>query len=243
MARARRLASATQRRANRSMTGHDRILRASRVSPQQHPAVGAGQFNPARRQARTRRHGLMTISPRVTAFEGELAIRGGRPVRDTYLPYGHQTIGEDDLAAVAAVLKSDWLTTGPKVAEFEQAFARAVGAREAVAVNSGTAALHAAMHALKIGPGDEVIVPSITFAATANAVLYCGATPVFGDVERTTLCISPASVADRITQRTRAVIAVDYAGQPCDYDALRSVTSGGEIRIVSDACHALGAKY
>jgi perosamine synthetase len=185
----------------------------------------------------------MTISPRVTAFEGELAIRGGRPVRDTYLPYGHQTIGEDDLAAVAAVLKSDWLTTGPKVAEFEQAFARAVGAREAVAVNSGTAALHAAMHALKIGPNDEVIVPAITFAATANAVVYMGGTPVFADVDPDTLLVTAESVARLITPKTRAIVAVDYAGQPAEYDALRALAAKHSLPIVADACHAIGGSY
>jgi perosamine synthetase len=182
-------------------------------------------------------------SPRVTAIEGELAIRGGRPVRDTYLPYGHQTIGEDDLAAVAAVLKSDWLTTGPKVAEFEQAFARAVGAREAVAVNSGTAALHAAMHALKIGPNDEVIVPAITFAATANAVVYMGGTPVFADVDPDTLLVTAEAVARLITSKTRAIVAVDYAGQPAEYDELRALAARHSLPIVADACHAIGGSY
>ena len=123
-------------------------------------------------------------------------------------------------------LVSGWLTTGPRVAEFEQAFAAHVGAREGVAVNSGTAALHCAMRALGVGPGDEVIVPAITFAASANAALYEGATPVFADVEPDTLLIDPASVAKRITPRTRAIVAVDYAGQPADYDALRGAGQG-----------------
>ena len=185
----------------------------------------------------------MTISPRTTASEGELAIRGGRPVRETYLPYGHQTIDDDDLAAVTAVLKSAWLTTGPTVAEFERAFARAVGAQEAVAVNSGTAALHAAMHALGIGPGHEVIVPCITFAATANAVVYMGGTPVFADVDPDTLLVTAESVARLITPRTRAIVAVDYAGQPAEYDALRTLSARHALPLVADAAHALGGSY
>ncbi|MCA9049826.1 MAG: DegT/DnrJ/EryC1/StrS aminotransferase family protein, partial [Planctomycetaceae bacterium] len=139
------------------------------------------------------------------------------------IPYGRQTIDDDDVAAVVETLRSDWLTTGPKVAEFERAVAEYVGAEHAVAVNSGTAALHAMMAALRIGPGDEVIVPALTFAATANCVAYQGATPVFADVNSSTLLVSPQSVTDRITERTRAVVAVDYAGQPCDYAALQAV--------------------
>ncbi|MBW3590793.1 MAG: aminotransferase class I/II-fold pyridoxal phosphate-dependent enzyme, partial [Actinobacteria bacterium] len=116
-------------------------------------------------------------------------MEGGAPVRAELLPYGRQWIDDDDVAAVAAVLRSDWLTTGPVVPEFEHAFAVSCEAAEAVAVSSGTAALHAAMHALALGPGDEVIVPSMTFAASANAALYVGATPVFADVEPGTLLL------------------------------------------------------
>jgi perosamine synthetase len=185
----------------------------------------------------------MTTSHPTQAREGELAIRGGQPVRESYLPYGRQTIDDDDRAAVAAVLKSDWLTTGPKVAEFEQAFALAVGAREAVAVNSGTAALHAAMHALGIGPGDEVIVPSITFAATANAVVYLGGTPVFADVDPDTLLITAETAGRCLTERTQAIVAVDYAGQAAEYDSLRALAAKHALPLVSDACHALGGSY
>jgi perosamine synthetase len=160
-----------------------------------------------------------------------------------HLPYGRQTIEDADLAAVAEVLRGDWLTTGPKVAEFERAVAGFTGAAEAVAVNSGTAALHCAMAALNVGPGDEVIVPAITFAATANCVAYRGGTPVFADVDPDTLLIDPASVEARLTARTKAVIAVDYAGQPCDYNALREITSRRGLALVADACHALGATY
>src|SRR6185437_12763311 len=124
-----------------------------------------------------------------------------------------------------------------------QTFAARVGAREGVAVNSGTAALHCAMRALGVGPGDEVIAPAITFAASANAALYEGAKPVFADIEPATLLIDPASVARALTPRTRAIVAVDYAGQPADYDALRVLAAPRGIKIVADACHAPGATY
>ena len=160
-----------------------------------------------------------------------------------FLPYGRQEIGDADVKAVVEALTSDWLTTGPRVAQFERAFADFCGASEAVAVNSGTAALHAAMRALNLKRGDEVIVPAMTFAATANAVIYEGATPVFADVEADTLLINPASVASRMTACTKAIVAVDYAGQPADYDALRAIGRRRGIRVVADACHAPGAAY
>jgi perosamine synthetase len=150
-----------------------------------------------------------------------LALDGGSPVRDSLLPYGRHSVTDDDVAAVEAALRSDWLTTGPRVAEFEDVLAAATGASHAVAISNGTAALHALMAGIGIGPGDEVVVPVITFAATANAVLYCGGKPVFADVDPETLLMDPDSVAAAISDRTRAVIAVDYAGQPADYDALR----------------------
>jgi len=159
------------------------------------------------------------------------------------IPYGRQWLDEDDIAAVGAVLRSDWLTTGPKVGEFEAAFAQAVGAKYAVAVSSGTAALHAAMFALGIGQDDEVIVPAMTFAATANCVVYQGGNPVFADVAPDTLLLDPVAVAAKITRRTRAVIAVDYAGQPCDYDALREIAARHGLALVADACHSLGGSY
>ncbi|HEY7545694.1 MAG TPA: UDP-4-amino-4,6-dideoxy-N-acetyl-beta-L-altrosamine transaminase [Blastocatellia bacterium] len=172
-----------------------------------------------------------------------LAIDGGDPVRKTVLPYGRQSIEEEDISAVVEVLRSDWLTTGPKVNEFERAFAARVGAREAVAVANGTAALHAAVYALRIGPGDEVIVPAMTFAASANCVVYQGGAPVFVDVERETLLIDVAQAESKITPRTKAIVAVDYAGQPCDYDSLRRIADRRGIAIIGDACHALGGKY
>lgn len=173
----------------------------------------------------------------------ELALHGGTPVRQTMLPYGRQWLTEDDIAAVVSVLGSDWLTTGPTIAEFEEAFAKFVGAREAVVVSSGTAALHASMHALGIGPGDEVIVPPMTFAASANAVVYQGGMPVFADVDPETLLLDPAQVEAKLSRRTRAIVAVDYCGQPCDYDALRAIAERHGLALVSDACHALGGAY
>lgn len=174
------------------------------------------------------------LRPETQAADDSLA-------RPKTLPYGQQSIDETDIAAVVEVLRSDWLTTGPKVGEFEERFRSFVKAREAVAVSSGTAALHAAMAALGIGPGDEVIVTPMTFSASANCIVYCGGTPVFADVDPNTLLIDPARVAERVTERTRAILAVDYAGQPCDYDALRSAAPG--IPIVADACHSPGATY
>lgn len=169
-----------------------------------------------------------------------LAVNGGPPVRDSLLPYGRQQVTDDDVAEVEKVLRSDFLTTGPKVGEFEDALAKAVGANHAVVVSSGTAALHALMAGIGIGPGDEVIVPAITFAATANAVLYCGGTPVFADVSPDTLLIDPVTVASAVTDGTKAILAVDFAGQSADYEALRDLTRGKDIRVLADACHALG---
>jgi perosamine synthetase len=176
-------------------------------------------------------------------MSNKLAIDGGMPVRETRLPYGRQWLDGDDIAAVVDVLRSDWLTTGPKVNEFEDAFADFVDAQEAVAVSNGTAALHAAMYAADIGSGDEVIVPPMTFAASANCVVYQGGTPVFADVDPNTLLIDPAQVEANITPRTKAIVAVDYTGQPCDYDALRTIADRHDLTLVADACHAVGGSY
>src|SRR5436309_6325026 len=143
-----------------------------------------------------------------------LALHGGTPVRKVLLPYGRQKITEEDIQAVAETLRSDWLTTGPKVNEFEEAFAAWVGARYAVTFSSGTAALHAAAFAAGIGPGDEAITSPLTFAATANSVVYQGGRPVFADVRQETLNIEPELVASLITSRTKALLPVDYAGHP-----------------------------
>ena len=159
------------------------------------------------------------------------------------IPYARQIIDEDDIAAVTAVLRSRFLTGGPLVEAFEDSVRSFAGAAHAVAVSSGTAALHAAMHALGIGAGDEVIVPPLTFAATANCVLYAGGRPVFADVDPETLLIDPQCVEAAITPRTKAVIGVDYAGQPCDWDSLNAVARRHGLATVADACHALGAEY
>ncbi len=145
-------------------------------------------------------------------------------VSDSYLPYGKQQVDEEDIAAVVEVLKSDWLTTGPTIERFEQAVADYVGAKHAVAVSSGTAALHAAVAAAGIGSGDEVIVSCMSFVATANAIVYMGGTPVFADIVPETLLINPAHVEALITAKTKAIIAVDYAGQPCDYAELNRIS-------------------
>ena len=165
------------------------------------------------------------------------------PTRDTFLPYGRQYIDDEDIQAVVEVLRSDWLTTGPKVAEFEQVFAEFVNADHAVAVSNGTAALHAATYALDIQAGDEVIVTPMTFAASANAILYQGGTPVFADVQADTLLIDPEKVAEKVTERTKAIVAVDYAGQPCDYDAIQEIANQHNLKIIDDACHAIGGSY
>jgi perosamine synthetase len=156
------------------------------------------------------------------------------------LPYGRHSLDEDDLRAVAEALGGDWLTTGPRVAEFETTFARAAGARHAVAVSSGTAALHTAMHMLDLAPGEEVIVPAMTFAATANCVVYERATPVFADVDPDTLLVGAAQAEAVLSQRTRALIVVDYAGQPADYASLAQWARRRNIALVADACHSLG---
>jgi perosamine synthetase len=172
-----------------------------------------------------------------------LALDGGRPVRSRLLPYGGQSIDDDDVAAVAAALRADWITGGPRVAEFERRVAERTATRRAVAVANGTAALHAAMFAAGVGPDDEVIVPALTFAASANAALYLGARPVLADVRADTLTLDPADVARRLTARTRAVVTVDFAGHPSDLDELRALTRAHGLRLVNDAAHSFGAEY
>lgn len=174
---------------------------------------------------------------------GALAIDGGAPVRARLLPYGRQTVTEEDIAAVVEVLRSDWITTGPKVGDFEAAFAATVGSSYAVSFSSGTAALHGAAFAAGLTAGDEAITTPLTFCATANCVLYQGATPIFADVCRDTLTIDPRDVAQRVTSRTRAVLPVDYAGHPADLDALLEIAAKRNLVVIEDACHSLGATY
>jgi perosamine synthetase len=176
-----------------------------------------------------------------------LAIHGGTPVREKLLPYGRQSIDDADIQAVVEVLKSDWLTTGPKIAEFEERFAARVGARHAVSFSSGTAALHGAAFAAGLGPGDEAITTPMTFCATANCIVYQGAKPVFADVSPDTLNLDPGEVSRKILARTKAIIAVDYAGHPAALDELgqlaKAQVQGGRALLIEDACHALGAEY
>src|SRR4030088_1166217 len=167
-----------------------------------------------------------------------LAIHGGTPVREKLLPYGRQSIDDADIEAVVEVLKSDWLTTGPKIAEFEERFAARVGARHAVSFSSGTAALHGAAFAAGLGPGDEASTTPLTFCATANCVLYQGAKPVFADVTEGTLNLNPAEVSKKISARTKAIIAVDYAGHPADLDSLLALAKQHNLVVIEDACHS-----
>ena len=159
------------------------------------------------------------------------------------IPYGRQTIEEDDIQAVVEVLKSDYLTTGPKIAEFEGMVADYVGVKYAVAISNGTSALHAACFAAGIGKGDEVITTPLTFAASANCVLYCGGTPVFADVDPKTYNIDPADIERKITSNTKAIIAVHLAGQPCDMDAIHKIARKHNLLVIEDGAHALGSEY
>ncbi len=178
----------------------------------------------------------------LVACESEKKAKTKTSMRQ-FIPYGRQWIDEEDIESVIEALRSDWLTTGPKVEEFEKSVADYVNAGYGVAVSSGTAGLHCAMHALGIGPGDEVIVPPMTFAATANCVIYTGAAPVFSDVDPETLLIDPIQAEEKITAKTKAIIGVDYAGQPCDWDELHKIAKKHNLFLVADGCHALGAKY
>ena len=172
-----------------------------------------------------------------------LALHGGKPVRETKLGYGHQYIDEADIQAVAKVLKSDFLTCGPEVDKLEKRLCDLTGAPYCTTVSNGTAALHVACLAAGIQPGDEVITTPITFAATANAILYCGGTPVFADTDPKTYEIDPKSVENHITEKTKAVIAVDFTGAPCDYDALCSICREHHLLLIEDAAHSIGTSY
>jgi len=166
-----------------------------------------------------------------------------RKSRDSFLPYGRQWIDEDDIQAVVEVLKSDYLTTGPNVSEFERAIAKYVGAKYAVAFANGTAALHGACFAAGIGEGDEVITTPMTFAASANCVLYQGGIPVFADIDPRTYNIDPKSIEKQITERTKAIIPVHYTGQPAAMDQIGSIAAKHQLVVIEDAAHALGAEY
>jgi dTDP-4-amino-4,6-dideoxygalactose transaminase len=172
-----------------------------------------------------------------------LAIDGGTPVRRDFLPYHQPLITAADEQAVLETLRSGWLTTGPRTKGFERELARYTRSAHCVAVNSCTAALHLALQVCGVGPGDEVVTSPITFASTANVIVHCGATPVFADVDADTVNLDPAALAAAITARTRAVIAVDFAGHPCDYDAILPLARAHDIAVIEDAAHAIGAAY
>ncbi|MCA1324307.1 UDP-4-amino-4,6-dideoxy-N-acetyl-beta-L-altrosamine transaminase [Herbaspirillum sp. alder98] len=172
-----------------------------------------------------------------------IAIEGGSPVRATMLAYARQIIDDDDRRAVDEVLRGDWLTTGPMVKAFEEAISAYTTAPHAVAVNTGTAALHAAVWAAGIRADDEVIVPAISFVASANCVLYMGAKPVFADLSADTLNIDPEDIERKITSKTKAIIAVDFAGHPADHDAISAIAKKHGLVTISDAAHSLGGRY
>lgn len=172
-----------------------------------------------------------------------LAINGGKPVRDSYISYGKQTIDDKDIDMVIKVLKGDYLTTGPTVSEFEKKVANYVGAKYAVAVSNGTAALHMACYAAGIKSGDEVLVPAITFAASANCVLYCGGKPVFIDIDEKTYNMDIGKIEEKITSKTKAIIPVDFTGQSVDMDRILEIARKYNLVVIEDAAHALGSEY
>lgn len=159
------------------------------------------------------------------------------------IPYGHQSIDISDIKAVENVLKSDWLTTGPKVPEFEKKISDYVGCRHTIVVNSGTSALDIAIQSLHLSKGSEVISTPFTFVATNNSLLYNNLKPVFTDIEKDTRNIDPDQIRKKITKKTKAIIYVDYAGQPCRIDEIREIAHEYDLWLIEDACHAFGASY
>ena len=173
----------------------------------------------------------------------KLAIKGGTPVRETKIYYGKQWIDENDICAVDEVLRSDYVTCGPKTQELERSLEQYTGARHAVAVSNGTAALHCACMAAGIGVGDEVITTPLTFAASANCALYCGAKPVFADVEEDTYNIDLQSIEEKITDKTKAVVAVDFTGQAVKHREIREICDRHHLIFIEDAAHAIATTY
>src|SRR5262245_41141521 len=165
------------------------------------------------------------------------------PTHNDFIPFHIPVIGEDEIQSVVETLKSGWLTTGPKVKRFEDDFARYVGCKHVVAVNSGTAALHLALDAVGIREDDEVIIPTMTFAATAEVVLYFTAKPVLVDCERDTFNLDPGKIEAAITSKTKAIVPVHFGGQPCDMDRILDIAKKHNLRVIEDAAHALPASY
>lgn len=172
-----------------------------------------------------------------------LAIDGGKPVREKMLLFGAPNFGEEEIAEVVDTLKSGWISTGPKTAKFEREFADYVGAKYAVGLNSCTAGLHLSLVVSGIRQGDEVIVPSLTFGATANVVEHVGARPIIVDIDPATLCIDPKQIEKAITPRTRAIIPVHYGGMPCAMDEIGALAKAHQLLVIEDAAHAIGTKY
>ena len=164
-------------------------------------------------------------------------------MRTEFLPFSRPSITEEDISAVADVLRSGWITTGPNVTEFERAFCEYVGCKRAVALSSATAGMHLVLKALGIGPGDEVITPSMTWVSTINLIVLAGATPVFADVDKDTLMISPDWVEESISPKTRLIVPVHFAGAAADMASLRRIAARIEVPLVEDAAHALGTNY
>lgn len=173
----------------------------------------------------------------------KLAIHGGKPVREKPIYYGHQYIDQADINAVIDVLKSDYLTCGPKIGELEQKLCEVTGAKYAVAIANGTAALHVACLAAGVGEGDEIITTPITFAASANCALYCGATPVFVDINPKTYNIDPDDIERKITDKTKAVVAVDFTGQAVEIDRIREICDRHNLVFIEDGAHSIGTRY
>jgi dTDP-4-amino-4,6-dideoxygalactose transaminase/nucleoside-diphosphate-sugar epimerase len=171
------------------------------------------------------------------------ALEGGEPVRSAFLPFAQCQLGAAEEAEIIDSMRSGWITTGPKVQKFEQMMAEYIGCKHAIAVSSCTAALHLSLAALDLGPGDEVITTPITWPATSNVIVHLGARPVFVDVEPDTLNIDPTGIEAKITPRTRAIVPVHMAGQPCDMDAIHAIAGKHGLAVVEDAAHAIGASY
>lgn len=173
----------------------------------------------------------------------KLALHGGTPVRENKIFYGHQYIDDADISAVVNVMKSDFLTCGPEIEKLEKRLCAVTGAKYAVAISNGTAALHAACYAAGVSAGDEVITTPITFAASANCALYCGAKPVFADINYDTYNISPDEIMSKFTEKTKAVVAVDYTGQAVELDRIKNICAEKNIVLIEDAAHSIGTKY
>jgi len=174
---------------------------------------------------------------------GKPAIEGGKPIREKYLPYGLHWLQDDDINKVVEVLKSNWITTGPTIPEFEEKFKQYIGCEHAVAVNSGTSGLFISVNVADIKNGDEVITTPLTFVATSNCILSRNARPIFADIDKDTFNIDPQKIRERITKKTKAIIPVHFAGQPCEMDEINEIAEEYDLKIIEDAAHSISAEY